>query len=86
VVHGVDEADLDEVDLAVEVKHYVGEFPCPAVGAEVDLAFQGLVEKGGEDPCLAEDRGLGAFVFCELGSGAGVGGAQELSRYSYVPK
>ena len=69
---GVDEADEDDVDLAVEVGDDVGEFAFAAVGSEVDRAFEGLVQQWGVSDGGAEDRGGGAGVGGELDPGAGV--------------
>ena len=46
----VDVADQGDVDLAVQVGDDVGEFPFAAVGAEVDRAFEGLVEQRAWSP------------------------------------
>ena len=44
----LDEADRVQVELAVEVGDEVWQFAFAAVGAEVDRAFQRLVEKRAE--------------------------------------
>ena len=79
-------AGEDDVDLAVEVGDQVGERV--AGGAQVDRAFQGLVEQRGDRLGEAVDRGFGAGVGCELNPGADrldVGGVEELRmRQGYL--
>ena len=66
-VLGVDPADQVDVDLAVQGDDQVGQRV--GGGAQVDGAFQGLVEQRREGPGVAVDRALGA-----LGAVAGAGG------------
>ena len=68
LVDGVDEADEDRVDLAVEVGDDVGEFAFATVGAEVDLAFQGPVEQRAPGFGPPEDRSFGQLPAANWGA------------------